>query len=177
MHRLFVALDLPAPIHAQLLGVMGGVSGARWQNDAQLHLTVRFIGEVDRHAASDVDAALAQLRHRPFDIALAGVGMFDRRGVSDTLWAGVKPHAPLQVLHNKVDQCLRMAGITPDTRAYLPHVTLARLNRSSGALDAFMAAHGGLSSPPFSVDAVCLYESHLTQAGAEYSIAARYPFA
>jgi len=53
MHRLFVAIRPPAAIRAILLGAMGGISGARWQSEDQLHLTLRFIGEVDRHRAGE----------------------------------------------------------------------------------------------------------------------------
>ena len=175
MHRLFVGLTLPAPIRAQLLSIMGGVSGARWQSEAQLHLTIRFIGPVDRPTAADIDAALSGLSARPVEIALAGLGLFDRRGFADSLWAGLRPHAPLQALHNKVDQTLRKAGIAPDTQSYLPHVTLARLNRNTGPLDAFMTAHNDLGSAPFRIDQLCLYESHLTQEGATYTVLAHYP--
>src|SRR3546814_10503522 len=59
MHRLFVAIRPPAAIRKALLSIMGGVEGARWQSDDQLHLTLRFIGEVDRHRADDIAAALA----------------------------------------------------------------------------------------------------------------------
>ena len=58
MRRLFVAIRPPAPIRALLLDAMGGIGGARWQSDDQLHLTLRFIGEVDRHLAGDIHAAL-----------------------------------------------------------------------------------------------------------------------
>ena len=63
MHRLFVALEPPAAIRHQLLDLMGGIANARWQTEAQLHLTLRFIGEVDRHRAEDVAAALGRILH------------------------------------------------------------------------------------------------------------------
>jgi len=61
MHRLFVAIRPPDRIRDLLLGAMGGISGARWQQDEQLHLTLRFLGEVDRHQARDVHAALGRV--------------------------------------------------------------------------------------------------------------------
>lgn len=104
MHRLFVAIRPPAAHREQLLALMGGVAGARWQRDDQLHLTLRFIGEVDRHRASDIADALRTIRFAPFDARIAGVGVFDRRGLIDTLWAGVQPRDPLASLHRKVDR-------------------------------------------------------------------------
>lgn len=174
MHRLFVAIRPPHRVRGQLLALMGGVSGARWQSDEQLHLTLRFIGEVDRHAADDIAAVLASIHHPPFEIALSGMGSFDRRGQPTALWAGVTPHAPLKLLHNKVDQACARAGLAPEGRAYHPHITLARLNRGSGPVAEAEAAGARLSSAPFPVDSFGLFESSLTPEGAHYTMVARY---
>ena len=174
MHRLFVAIRLPAPVRAQLLGLMGGVAGARWQSDDQLHLTVRFIGEVDRHLARDVDAALSGVHHPRFSIALNGLGGFERRGEPVTLWAGVAPHAPLQALHKKIDQALVRVGVEPDRRAYMPHVTIARLPRGAGPVRALIEQSGGVAGPPFAVEEFCLYESRPAPEGPVYTVAERY---
>ena len=174
MHRLFVAIRPPAAIRNQLLDLMEGVHGARWQDEDQLHLTLRFIGEVERHQAEDVAAALGAIHHPAFELELAGIGSFDHRGQATHLWAGVAPHEPLKTLHNKIDQALARAGVEPDRRAYLPHITLTRLNRSAGPIDTLLKAAGGLNSPRFAVDTFCLYESDLTPDGAIYSVVGRY---
>lgn len=174
MHRLFVAVRPPAAIRSLLLAAMGGISGARWQNEDQLHLTLRFIGDVDRHLAGDIHAALGAIHQAPFEIALNGIGAFERRGQADTMWAGVTPHEPLRLLHNKIDAALLRVGVAPDQRAFLPHITLARLKRSSGPVGNLLENSGGLTSPPFSVEAFALFESDLTPDGAVYSIVERY---
>jgi len=175
MHRLFVAIRPPGPIRGLLLGTMGGISGARWQNDDQIHLTLRFIGEVDRHQAGDIHAALGGIHHPRFEIALSGLGTFDRRGQPETVWAGVAPHDRLRTLHKKVDQAIARVGIAPEQRAYTPHITLARLKRSSGSVRNLLEQSGGLNSPLFAVDGFALYESKLTPEGAVYSAVERYP--
>jgi RNA 2',3'-cyclic 3'-phosphodiesterase len=174
MHRLFVAIRPPPEIRDRLLGLMGGIPGARWQDDGQLHLTLRFIGEVDRHQAQDIAATLGSVRQSGFEIALSGVGSF-RKQAKGTLWAGVSPHDELKALHKKVDQACLRVGVAPDTRAYHPHITLARLGRRSGAVEPFIERWAGLSSQPFSVESLCLYESRLGSDGASYSIVERYP--
>lgn len=174
MHRLFVAIRPPEPVRARLLAAMGGVGGARWQSEDQLHLTLRFIGEVDRHQAEDVHAALGGVHHPRFEIALAGVGSFDRRGEPTALWAAVAPQEPLRTLHKKVDQAIARVGIEPDRRAFAPHITLARLPRNAGPVGSFLEASGRLTSLPFRVDDFCLYESRLTPEGAVYSVVERY---
>jgi 2'-5' RNA ligase len=175
MHRLFVAIRPPAAIRAILLGAMGGISGARWQSEDQLHLTLRFVGEVDRHLAGDIHAALGAVHQPGFEIALSGIGAFDRRGWPDAVWAGVSPHEPLKALHKKVDAALTRVGVAPDQRAFLPHVTLARLKRSSGTVGNLLQDAGGLTSPPFRVEHFGLFESMLTPDGAVYSLVERYP--
>ena len=177
MHRLFVAIRQPAPIRQLLLAAMGGISGARWQSDDQLHLTLRFIGEVDRHLAGDVHAALGGVHHPPFALALNGIGCFDRRGFPDAVWAGVTPHEDVKALHKKVDAALLRVGVPPDERAFLPHITIARLNRNAGPIGNLLEEAGGLTSPPFAVDGFALFESDLTNEAAVYSIIERYRLA
>ncbi len=153
---------------------MGGIIGARWQDDEQLHITLRFVGEIERHCANDLAAALSEIHFHPFDIALAGLGQFDRKGRVDTLWAGVQPREPLTQLHQRVDRACVSVGLPPDERAYLPHITLARFGRLAGSTADFMTRHGGLTSAPFTVDGFALFESHLSHEGAAYHMMDRY---
>jgi RNA 2',3'-cyclic 3'-phosphodiesterase len=168
MHRLFVGLRPPPVVRTALLELSGGVPGARWQSDDQLHITLRFIGEVDRPVAEDVALALAGIHAPPLEIAIAGVGQFDRRGRIHTLWAGLAPREGLAALHRKVDQALVRCGLEREHRAYLPHITLARMNAPAGATAAFLAQHAALASPPFQLDQFCLFESHLGHEAARY---------
>lgn len=173
--RLFVAIRPPRPVRERLLATMGGISGARWQSEDQLHLTLRFIGDIDRRQAEDVDAALGAIPYPPFEIKLAGVGFFESRGKPDSVWAGVAPAGPLGALHRKVDQALVRAGLEPERRAYLLHITLARLGRHAGPIGGFLEQAGALASPLFPVDRFALFESDLTAERAVYSILADYP--
>jgi 2'-5' RNA ligase len=75
----------------------------------------------------------------------------------------------LKALHKKVDQALTRVGVEPDQRAYFPHITLARLKRSSGSVRNMLEQSGGLTSPAFSVDRFSLFESKLTPEGAVYT--------
>ena len=80
MLRLFVALIPPRSQRAALLALPHNIADARWQDDAQLHLTLAFVGEVDERAAADLDGALSALSLPAVDLAIAGVGHFARRG-------------------------------------------------------------------------------------------------
>jgi 2'-5' RNA ligase len=177
MHRLFVALRPPPPIRTGLAVTMGGIADARWQDDEQLHLTLRYIGEVDRRMAEDVADAMAQVHAPPVEVAIAGVGAFDRRGRIDALWAGVAPYDALAALHRKVDRALVRLGLAPEGRAYLPHVTLARLPRTAdpAEIERWRATHAGLASTPFRLEHLILYESSLGAGGSRYDTIARWP--
>jgi len=172
MPRLFIAFRPPDPIRDRLIDIQGGVEGARWQDDDQLHLTLRYIGEVDGRTANDIAELLETVSARRFEIALCGVGSFDRKGRTDTLWAGVTPPDALAALHRKLDNLLVRLGLPAEGRAYRPHVTLAR--GRMGPLDVFLARHGGLTSEPFTVDHFALYESITGGEGSVYVEAARY---
>jgi 2'-5' RNA ligase len=178
MIRLFVALRPPPSIREALFDLMDGVPGARWQEDEQLHLTLRFVGEVERPVAEDLAAALAHVHAPAPTVRLAGVGSFGARGRADTLWTGIAPPAPLAALHAKVEQACVRAGLPPERRAYRPHVTLARMARSAGAapeVTHWCARHAGLTSAPFALPHLVLYRSHLGRSGAVYEPVARWP--
>ena len=175
MHRLFVAIRPPEAVRNLLLDTMEGLAGLRWQEDEQLHLTLRFIGEVERPLAEDLAAALSALRFAPFGLHIAGVGRFDHRQ-RGALWAGVEPRAPLAALAAKVERICVQVGLPPERRAFHPHITLARWGRGPGAaIDPFLAAHAALRSDAFTVDRVTLLESRLGRDGAHYEAVADYP--
>jgi 2'-5' RNA ligase len=89
----------------------------------------------------------------------------------------LSPQQDLKLLHKKIDQACLRAGVQPDTRAFHPHITLARVSGDRGAGDAFIERSGSLSSRPFRVETIGLYESRLGSAGASYTIVERYPLA
>ena len=176
-HRLFVAIRLPEAIIDALLDLEGGIDGARWQDEGQLHLTLRFVGEIEAWQAEDLSEALASVHCDPFDLALRGVGHFESRGRPHTLWAGLAPSAPLAALERRVDSACRRAALPPESRKFSPHITLARLNAASGPLLPFLQAHGTLASPPWRVDTFDLMESTLRPEGAFYETVRRYGLA
>ena len=167
-HRIFVAIRPPQAIRDALIGIMDGVENARWQDDGQLHLTLRYIGSVDAHQADDLAEALQRLEIEPFDLAVKDLGAFERKGVVHTLWAGIEPSEPLNRLERKVDRACTLVRIAPETRKFRPHITLARLNAGCGPSGPFLARHAGLSLGPWKVDQYKLYESHLRPQGSLY---------
>lgn len=177
MHRLFVAIRPPEPIIDLLIDAMDDSPEFGWQDDEQLHLTLRFIGEVDRPIADDLADALSRIRADRFSIRIHGVGRFEQRN-SGALWAGVEPRAPLNALAAKVERASQSVGLEPERRAFHPHITLARWKgRRSREVQGFLERKRGLSSDSFDVDAFILFESRLSKHGAQYEEIASYALA
>jgi 2'-5' RNA ligase len=175
MHRLFVALRPSTTTRRHCLdAIAGGPPGWAWQREDQLHVTLRFIGEVERRRADDIAAALVSIRAPAVELGLHGVGFFDQ-GPRGVLFARAIPRDPLAALHKKVDRALVLAGMEPDRRAFLPHITLARRRRAATEPSAWLEAHAALSAPPEPIDQFILYESRLGHDGAHYEAVAEYP--
>lgn len=173
--RLFVALAMPEAVAQSLLLLQGGVPGARWHPRENLHLTLRFIGEVDGREAADIDDALAAIRAPGFTLELNGLGTFGNRDPRQ-LWAGVRPNEALMHLQRKIESALQRIGLAPEPRKFTPHVTLARLKAPRrDKLMEYMSAHALYASAPFAVSAFALYESMLTPNGSLYTIEREYP--
>lgn len=168
MHRLFVALRPPPAVRDALLDTMEGLEGARWQSDDQLHLTLRFAGEIEGPQAEDLADALGRVAARPFELTVRGVGHFEKKGAAHTLWAGVAPSEDLAVLQRRVERACRGAGRAPETRKFAPHITLARLNRSTAPIGGWLARHALLDAGSWRIESFGLYLSRLTPAGSEY---------
>ncbi len=173
--RLFVALPLPDDLRARLAGLAGGVPHARWVAPENLHLTLRFIGDVDGAQARDVDAALAQISAPAFTLSLTGVGRFGAGEKVRSLWVGAEESAELCRLHGKIEQALQRSGLAPEGRKFKAHVTLARFKGNPGAkLHDYLVHHALFRSTPFAVREFILFSSFLSHNGAIYSPEASY---
>jgi RNA 2',3'-cyclic 3'-phosphodiesterase len=174
MHRLFVGIRPPEPIRDLLIDAMDDSADFRWQVDEQLHITLRFVGEVDRPKADDLADALGRVRADRFQLSIKGAGRFEQRS-SGALWAGVEPKEPVAALAAKVERVCQQIGLEPERRAFHPHITLARWKgRRTREVQSFLERTRGLSSDPFEVDRFILFESRLSRHGAHYEPVAEY---
>ena len=173
--RLFVALALPDGVAQSLMLIQGGVPGARWQAREQLHLTLRFVGEVDGRDASALEDALAGILAPGFELQLHGVGQFGGKQ-THALWAGVRKNELLDHLQRKVDNAIRRVGQPQDAHKFMPHVTLARLRGAeTGKVLEWLTYNALYTSAEFTVQAFQLYSSKLTQDGSIYRVEQDFP--
>ena len=152
-----------------------GARGVRFVRPASLHVTLRFLGEVDRHTASDLDLQLGRIEAQGFSLRIEGVGNFGTNRSPSLLWAGVARSDPLQHLRDKVDRAGVAVGLAPDDRKFKPHVTLARLRDARrDRVRRWLEDNARLHAGPFQADRFVLYQSHLNRAGATYEALAEY---
>ena len=177
MIRLFVALELPEAVRQRLVGLQGGVPGARWVAPENLHVTLRFLGEVDEPTAQDIDAELERLVAAPFLFSLDGKDYFGAgRKKPYALILTVPRTDPLQALRDKIDRAAVAAGLPPDDRKYRPHVTLARLRDTPmERVRRWVTEHGPFHAGPLPAERFVLFRSHLGSAAAAYEPLVTYP--
>jgi 2'-5' RNA ligase len=175
MMRLFVAIGVPDGLGHRLSILQSGQPGARWVAPENMHLTLRFIGEVPRDAAEDIDEALARIAAPGFDLQLHGVGTFGQGAKAHALWVGVTPSDPLSFLQAKIESAIVRAGLPAEGRKFTPHITLARFNHADPRrLQNFVEGNSLFHAGPWTVDHFTLYESRMGKGGSVYTPLADY---
>lgn len=176
MIRLFVGLKIPEEIRRRMAWLARGVDIARWVPEENIHITLRFIGEVPEDQAEDLSAALETVRAAPFSLILSGAGHFESGGRVRALWLGLERSEELNGLYGKVESALVRAGQPPERRKFKPHVTLARLKDARpSAVSGWLAANTMFKAVPFTVDRFVLFSSHLGSKGAVYTPEVVFP--
>ena len=174
MLRLFVGIEFPPELKLRLSLLSTVMPGARWVDAGNFHLTLRFIGEVGRDVAADIDEALGRLRARRFTLQLAGTGVFggDR---PRALWVGVEREPELVSLHGKIEQALIRIGLDPEPRKFVPHVTLARLRDASNQDVAdYLSVRGYFPTRVFTASRFVLFSSRASTGGGPYVVEDSY---
>ena len=157
----------------QLQRRIGGDARIRWLTGENMHITVRFIGNV---AEGRVDAVMAALRASlaiaPFEIVLGACGVFPPSGPPRVIWIGLASGLPsLRTMHEEFDRRLAPLGFEPESRAFTAHLTLARITdaprRATKAIrDAVQAV---VPAPArYTVASATVFESRLSPRGATY---------
>ncbi len=167
--RLFLAITPPDLIRQQLGSIRADIPRARWVPPANMHVTLRFIGEVNEAVAQRLQAALTEIRHPSFQLRLERLGTFGRP--PRTLWVGLEPAGHVRSLAAATDEAAQSAGLEGESRPFRAHLTLARLDHPPPhRVKAIVEAHEDLRSPPFHVGRFELVRSHLGPEGPRYEI-------
>lgn len=183
--RLFIAIELPAEIrhriseHTTRLRESCPDVRASWTRAENLHLTLKFLGDVAVNRVDTLSQALMQAAAytTEFDLVIAGCGVFPPRGKPNVLWIGISPEtgpACLRLYQSIEDECAKV-GFKRDERKFHPHLTIARLRHPAGARDLANLHQGSQFEPvALKVTSACLIRSELSSSGSRYTIVARH---
>jgi RNA 2',3'-cyclic 3'-phosphodiesterase len=186
--RLFVALDLPESARTNLSEMVARLKSehtksegakVRWSRPESLHITLKFIGHVDPAKLGSIRTALSTVHSpEPIEMNIRGVGFFPNERQPRVAWCGVEASPNLAQLAADTGRSLESLGILPESRPYVPHLTLARFS-SPDELEKLISAASDLKSYEFgsaSESEFHLYESILKPSGSEYKRLATFNF-
>jgi RNA 2',3'-cyclic 3'-phosphodiesterase len=175
MPRLFAALEVPRDAALSLSLLRGGLSGARWIDTENYHITLRFMGDVDRHMAGEIADALERVRRASFFVNLSGVGAFGGKK-PHSVYAAVMQSPELTLLQNELERICQRLGLEAEPRKFTPHVTLARLKNTSPEQAAhYLSGRGDFSALPFKAGRFVLMSSKDSVGGGPYIVEEAYP--
>lgn len=152
-----------------------GFHGASWVRPESIHLTLKFLGEIDDAKALKVSAELQKAAEGigPFNLEVGGVGCFPNARAPKVVWAGIKESVELSKLQKKIDERLSSIGFEAEKRPFTPHLTLCRIKsaeegRALGRL-VTEAASGEQAKAAFTAGSFVFMKSVLKPSGAEHT--------
>lgn len=171
MPRLFAGLEIPPSISTQLSLQKGGLYGARWVDEANYHITLRFMGDVDYALANEIVFQMSQIQYPEFELSLRGFGAFGSKK-PHSLFAAVQNNADLALLHQELEHRMKKLGLRSDKHDYTPHVTLARLKKTTEPIDVanYLAMRGHFRTEEFTVPRFVLYSARDSVGGGPYVV-------
>ncbi len=176
MPRLFTGLQIPKTHAERLMLLRGDIITARWIRPENYHITLRFLGDVDRHVASDYIARLAEMSFEPFSLTIKGVGHFGSKR-AHALWAGIEPCEALTNIYEAHERAAVAVGLEHEPRKFTPHITLARLSRTRPSTIApFLGDFADFQLPPFEVREAALFSAKPSTGGGPYVVEDVFPF-
>lgn len=176
--RLFIAIPVTADVSRVTTDLTDLGRSIRAVDASHLHLTLRFLGDTEEARIPQIEDAVRRTApsQPPFRLTLQGLGAFPRAARPTVIWAGIVPPEPCLRLERELTRRLTTLGFEPETRAYRPHLTLARVKgRAPHGLPEFIDAHSETILAAISVTEISLIESTLTPSGPLYSVLASAP--
>jgi RNA 2',3'-cyclic 3'-phosphodiesterase len=175
--RLFVALLPTDATRAALAKLQDDRPGFRWTPTEQVHVTMRFLGELTDENVETAETALANVRVEPFWVEIGTVGRFPPRGRANVVWVGLSQHHPrLHQLRQQIDDGLLATGVPIELSPFVPHLTVARVRDAAPqTVEHWLKRYRDFAGPAWHIDSFALMESILGPAGAEHRVRRLYP--
>ena len=167
MPRLFVAIDIPERIKDDITATYTAMPGTRWMDEENIHLTLRFIGEVAGDIAGRIASVLRSVSGGTFTLRVSNVGFFPLRKEPRILWLGLTESQDLLHLQSRIERSLTSVGIEHEERKFHPHITVARLSGTPvNKVAEYVALNSLFKTESFSISSFHLYSSFLREKGA-----------
>lgn len=178
--RVFVGIMAPDALWGAVAALQSELGCGRAVAEEALHLTLVFLGDLERPDLQALHEELAVLRVEPFAVTLAGLDVIEGGDRMRALVLNARANPALEALQVKVAQAARRAGLALERRRFRPHVTIVRFNKGFGETQAARLGHllesrGDVVLPEWRVDGFAMIRSHLTREGAQYEVLADYP--
>ncbi len=176
--RLFIAIELPESLKREIGNLQDrlkqGGAGANWTRPEGIHLTLKFLGEVEESRVAAIEAALAATCRGTgwLQLEVMGAGAFPNTKAPRVLWVGVRGETEkLQALQAAVENAMTALEFEPEERKFSPHLTLARIKfpNPRDNWQQRIAALGEVNLGGFKASAVSLMKSELRRDGAVYT--------
>ncbi len=175
MSRLFTGIEIPPELREELARLRVPLPGGKWIEPENLHLTLRFVGDLDNIQATEFADRLGTIDTDAFELRLAGLSTFGGNEPR-SIWAGVEASPALEALARANDRAARAAGLPPEGRAFKPHVTVARLKYASADdIARVLQRIGAFRSRPFLIGRFVLFSSKPKTGGAPYVVEEAFP--
>ncbi|MDD5171860.1 MAG: RNA 2',3'-cyclic phosphodiesterase [Candidatus ainarchaeum sp.] len=171
--RLFIAVPVPQDIRTKVaaLGKEIAQEGIMPVKPDNMHMTLKFIGEVDEQKLADMEERLRLVKFKAFDCAVKGVGVFPNEDYIKVVWAGAESGGALEALAKEIIEAMR--GYNGHDERFSAHLTIARVKRKVD-MKAFLEKHRADEFGSFTVSSFHLIQSVLKPGGPEYSVLATF---
>ena len=181
--RTFIAIEIGDKVAANIGSLQGEISdclvgknpGIKWVDPNLIHLTLKFLGDVEEDQIEDINEIAAQIAENfnKFTIEVKKVSSFGRP--PRVVWLGINVSDILGRLQSRVDSRLTKAGFEPDEKKFVGHLTICRVKDFAVGkqIKRIIKAYEGFSAGKIQVKSICVYKSELTKAGPEYTLLSR----
>lgn len=166
--RVFIAVELTSPAREAIANLVHNLKGelnhVRWLEANQMHVTLKFIGEVTNNRLPEISQQISKACNRiqPFSLTLQGLGAFPPQSSPKVLWVGIAGRVDLlRIIHDRLEHSLVSLNIEREARAYTAHLTLGRVDRDADVnrITSVMQEHLSTEFAKLNVDRIALYSS------------------
>jgi 2'-5' RNA ligase len=181
--RSFIAIELQESARSVLADIQQKFTKCRpdirWVKPGNIHLTVKFLGNVEEKTAGEIIKTSGKIcsRHHPFELAMQGLGVFPNARNPKVLWVGIEGGGALEGLKNEIEEGMALLGFEKENRKFTPHLTIGRfrsaLNR--GCIRGVIEEQGKGKLEIIPVHHLVLMRSDLHPEGARYTEISKFP--